>query len=229
VRTGAPPDVAAWQRLHAVPFDRAGVQLVSLFRDSATSDMLSRALPRSRLLSGPGEIRGEPLEAIRRLAASGPRGAPLIVLGHAEGSAFRIDGSEGTAVSFEALTRLAGEYGRPLILLGCYTADHFARPELQHLRDYPVAGTLNLMYPRDVVPRLVAAMQGGGSMAGFIETLAAREDLTIWLSNNFLREVDGGAARSVRAPIYKQMPDGRRSIAGFVYLLLPCALGGTCR
>ncbi len=115
-----------------------------------------------------------------------------------------------------------------MFFVACYTAEHFASLGGQpHIRDYAV-GTVNSLNPREVAPRLLRALEQSNSMREFIESLSD-ESLNIWVSNNFLRSINEGAARTVRAPIYKQMKDGTKSIVGFIFMFIPCKLFGGCK
>jgi hypothetical protein len=228
VKTGVPPDIDGWATFGKVPFNRRNAQVVSLFSDSKTSDMLS-SLKGSQHLRGPREIKGDPLEVIRQLVESGDSSAPVVVIGHTEGSAFRVEGSGGYTVSFEALTQIAKNANRPIFFLGCYTAEHFsAMAGKPYIRDYPPVGTLHALYPREIVPKILTALNEASSMRDFTERLSDKT-LDIWVSNNFLRNVNDGAAKTVRAPIYKRLQDGSKSIVGFLFIYIPCGLFGACK
>lgn len=228
VKTGVPPDMEAWATFGKIPFNRKRAQVVSLFSDSKTSEMLA-SLNSSQNFRGPREIKGDPLEAIRRLVDSGDSTAPVIVIGHTEGSAFRVEGNGGYTVSFEALTIIAKNAKRPIFFVGCYTAEHFnAMAGKSDIRDYPPVGTLNSLYPREVAPRILTAMNEASSMRDFTERLSD-ETLDIWVSNIFLRNVNDGAAKTVRASIYKKLQDGSKSIVGFLFIYIPCGLFGACK
>jgi hypothetical protein len=228
VKTGVPPDIENWNKLGDIPFNRKKVQVISLFSDSKANEPLLK-LNASDNIRNPSEIRGDAISAIRTLVETGDSGAPLIVIGHTEGPVFRVEGANGFTVSFEALTQVAKAANRPLFFVGCYTADHFAsmagRPGTV---DYAPVGTLNALYPREVVPRILRAMNESVSMRDFTEKMSD-ENLDIWVSNNFLRSVNDGAARTVRATIYKRMQDGTKSIVGFIFMYIPCALVGGCK
>lgn len=226
VKTGVPPDIEGWAEFGRVPFNRKRAQIVSLFSDSRTSEMLA-GLNSKQNFRHPNEIKGDPLEAIRKLVDEGDKSAPIIVIGHTEGSSFRVEGSQDYAVSFEALTQIAKVANRPVFFVGCYTAEHFAMAD-KTILDYPPIGTLNLIYPREVVPKILRALNESSSMRDFTEKLSD-ETLDIWVSNNFLRNVNDGAARTVRAPIYKRLRDGSKSIVGFIFMYIPCGLFGACK
>jgi len=228
VKTGVPPDIEGWATFGKIPFNRKRAQVVSLFSDSRTSDMLA-SLDIKQNIRGPGEIRGDPLEAIRHLVESGDNTAPVIVIGHTEGSFFRVEGNSGFTVSFEALTQIAMNANRPIFFIGCYTAEHFvASAGKPGTPDYQPVGTLNSLYPREVVPRMLRAFNEASSMRDFTEGLSDKT-LDIWVSNNFLRNVNDGTAKTVRAPIYKRFKDGSKSIVGFLFMYIPCGLFGACK
>lgn len=228
VKTGVPPDIEGWATFGKIPFNRKRAQVVSLFSDSKTSEMLA-SLDSSQNFRGPTEIKGDPVDAIRQLVESGDSTAPVIVIGHTEGSAFRVEGKGGYAVSFEALTQIAKNTNRPIFFVGCYTAEHFnAMAGKSYIRDYQPVGTLNSLYPREVVPRILRALNEASSMRDFTERLSD-ETLDIWVSTNFLRNVNDGAAKTVRAPIYKRLQDGSKSIVGFLFMYIPCGLFGACK
>lgn len=227
VKTGVPPDLDGWTKLGSVPFDRGKAQLVSLFSDSQTTEKFG-SLPRASHIRGPHELKGDALRAIEALVKSGDPGSPIIVVGHTENSGFRVERPGGEHISFEALTQIAIAADRPVFFVGCYTADHFhSMAGKSYLRDYIVSGTLNTLHPREMAPKILDAMSSSSSMREFTERLSD-ESLNVWISNNFLRSVAEGTARTVRAPIYKKMSDGRTSIVGFLFVYLPCKFFGGC-
>lgn len=227
VKTGVPPDLDGWAKLGSVPFNRGKAQLVSLFSDSQATDKFG-SLPRASHIRGPLELKGDALQAIEALIKSGDPGSPVIIVGHTENSGFRVERPGGEHVSFEALTQIAIAADRPVFFVGCYTADHFhSMAGKSYIRDYIVSGTLNTLHPREIAPKILEAMNSSSSMREFTEKLSD-ESLNVWISNNFLRSVAEGTARTVRAPIYKRTNDGRTSIVGFLFVYLPCKLFGGC-
>ncbi|TDP84585.1 hypothetical protein EV672_103154 [Aquabacterium commune] len=227
VKTGVPPDLDGWARLGSVPFNKGKAQLVSLFSDSQTSDKFS-SLPRSSNIRSPLELKGDALRAIESLINSGDPGSPVIVVGHTENSGFRVERPGGEHISFDELTRIAIAADRPVFFVGCYTADHFhSMADKSFIRDYIVSGTLNSLHPREVAPKVLDAINSSASLKEFTERLSD-ETLNVWISNNFLRSVAEGTARTIRAPIYKKTSDGRASIVGFIFVYLPCKFFGGC-
>jgi len=216
----------AWARLGKISLDRDKAQIISLFSDSKTSDLLAK-LDISQHVRSPSELCGDPLGRIKSIIKSGSPGAPVIVVGHTEGAFFRVEGRDSFTVPFELLTQVARNVGRPIFFIGCYTAEHFASTTGKpHSQDYSV-GTLNLLHPREVVPRVLRSLDTSTSMRDFLEKLSDK-NFEIWISSNFLRNVDGDSAKTVRAPIYKEMPDGTTSITGFIFMYIPCNTYGEC-
>jgi len=225
VFTGVPPDFAGWDKLGTVPFDPRRAQVISLFSDSTTGSNLKK---RGHLhdVTHPSELLGEAKDALTQLALSQPPGTPLIVLGHTVGSTIRIEGQNPVDVTFEHLTSIARQAQRPLLLLGCYSAEHFSRPGVASIRDH-ATGALNLLRPQEISAKIVNAVETSRSFRELNEKLSS-ESLYIWMSSNFMRDVHDGAARTVRAPIYKKMTNGLRSIVGFIFMYFPCTSGNGC-
>lgn len=222
VRTGIPPDWIGWQRLASVPFERDRVQVVSLFADSATGELLGGLDP-SRNVRMPHEVSDDPLGSLKTLIEQGDGSAPLIVIGHVENGKFVVEGADGFEVSLDAVATLARRANRPVMLLGCYTQDHMSAHS--SARDY--AGTLNRLYPRELVPHLLETMNRAGTMREFTESLSST-DLEIYVSVGFLSALPGGAVE-VNSSLYKPYGRGRTSLVGILRMFLPCAMGGACR
>ena len=231
VKTGIPPDLDGWSRLGEIPFNRRGAQLLSLFTDTQTTELLTGFDRRKHVLD-PADIRGDVLESIRSLITKGDSSSPVIVVGHTEQSAFRVEGTKGFTVPFEALTEIAKAANRPIFFIGCYTARHFetmaGNQTIKDYQAYPPVGTLNSLHPREIAPKVIKAMAESTSMRDFTEKLSD-ENLDIWVSNNFLRNANDGTAKTVRAPIYQRMADGQKSIVGFIFMYIPCGLFGACK
>lgn len=231
VKTGIPPDLDGWSQLGGVPFNRRGTQLLSLFTDTQTTELLAKFDKRKHVLD-PADIQGDALESIRSLISKGDSSSPIIVVGHTEQSAFRVEGTNGFTVPFEALTQIARAANRPIFFIGCYTARHFeamaGNPYIKDYQAYPPVGTLNSLHPREIAPKVLKAMAEATSMRDFTERLSD-ESLDIWVSNNFLRNTNDGTAKTVRAPLYQRMEDGRKSIVGFIFMYIPCGLFGACK
>lgn len=224
VFTGVPPDFAGWDKLGTVPFDPRRAQVLSLFSDSTTGKALKKR-GRPQDITHPSELTGEANDALTQLAHSQPPGTPLIVLGHSIGSVMRIEGQNPVDITFEHLTSIARQAQRPLLLLGCYSAEHFSRPGVGSV-DY-AAGALNLLRPQEISATIVKAVETSRSFRELNEKLSS-ESLYIWMSSNFMRDVHDGTARTVRAPLYKKMANGLRSIVGFIFMYLPCTSGNGC-
>jgi hypothetical protein len=221
VRSGVPPDWAAWGRLEQIPFHRKDVQIVSLELNSNVKHMLRDMNPQKNIRSAE-ELSSDPLAAIQELIRSGDPLSPIIIIGHVVDGNFQIQ-SDGTLIPFDALARSAQEANRPLFMMGCYTAEHFmAHPEV---REY--IGTANRLYAEDVVARLLVSIKKSSNMREFTENVSD-EHVQIWISKNFLKIVNSGNAVTLRAPIYKPFMNGVKSIVGFLYMYIPCKLGGAC-
>ncbi|MFB9127749.1 hypothetical protein E2553_30700 [Paraburkholderia dipogonis] len=226
VFTGIPPDFTGWNRLHDIPFKKDSARVISLFPDAATAKAL-KDIGDSKNIVHPDQIKTNPEVAIREAFASGDAGSPVVVIGHVAGGAFRVEGADGFDISFEMLTNLARDTGRPLFLIGCYTADQFQAPVNGPAnRDYAV-GTVNLLYPREVAPKVVAALKSSSNVQALVEHMSDPA-LYLWISSDFLVNADSAGAKTLRAPIYKDTTDGKRSIVGFLFVYLPCKLLGAC-
>lgn len=225
VFTGVPPDFQGWDKLGAVPFEPRRAQVVSLFADSSTGTTL-RQRGRPQDVTHPSQLLGEATDAIATIARSQPPGTPLVILGHTVGSLFRIEGIHATDVSFEFLTNIARDAKRPLVLLGCYSANHFSIPGTLSGRDL-ATGALNLLRPQEISSQIVTALESSSNFREVSEKLSS-QNLYIWMSTNFMRDVHDGTARTLRAPIYKRMSDGIRSIVGFLFMYLPCTGSEGC-
>ncbi len=221
VRGGVPPDWVAWHKFGQIPFHRGDIQIVSLELNSKVKDMLGTLGTRHHIRSA-DELPSNPLAHILDLIHRGDPQSPVILVGHVVDRHFQIQ-STGELLPFEAITQAARDANRPLFMLGCYTAEYFAsHPEI---RDY--AGTTNRLYAEEVVPRLLNAIKNSSNMREFTENIS-EENVQIWISNNFLRSVHEGNAVTVRAPIYKPLLNKFKSIVGFLYMYIPCRLGGAC-
>jgi hypothetical protein len=225
VFTGVPPDFSAWNKLSQVPFKSRDAQILSLFDDSTTGNVFKKR-GGAHDISHPSELNSSGADAILSVIASRPPGTPLIVVGHTVGPVIRVEGKNQFDVSFEQLTLAAKDAGRPLILLGCYSADHFTQTGVASTRDH-ASGALNLLRPQDVSQRVLSAMSTSKNFRELNERLSS-ENLYIWMSSNFMRDVHEGSARTVRAPLYKRMANGVWSIVGFIFLYLPCSGEGGC-
>lgn len=226
VYTGVPPDFSGWGRLGNLPFNRPDASLVSLFPDTQTEAVLKAAKGKN-FITHPDQLKSDPVAGIRQAFATGDPRSPVILIGHVEGSAFKVEGADGYEIPFSTIVTIAKEAGRPVIFLGCYTANHFASLKgTIGIRDYPI-GTLNKLYPREIAPKVIEALNSSDSMQEFITKLSD-ENLYLWISNNFLRNVDAGAAQTFRAPIFKQATDKSRTIVGFLFAYLPCKAFGGC-
>jgi hypothetical protein len=222
VRTGIPPDWAGWQRLSKIPFDKERVQIVSLFADSETSNMLGSLDP-SRNIRKPSEIVGDPIEALRTLIVLGDASSPVIIIGHVEDASFKVEGKGGFSVPIDSILDLINKTGRPVFLVGCYTVEHMAsRPQV---RDF--AGMANELYPREIVPRIISAQKSSSNLQEFIEKISSKES-QVWIGRDFIKTTDNNSVISVRASISKPMPNGLMSIVGTLRIYIPCKLFGRC-
>jgi hypothetical protein len=220
VFTGVPPNLDSWSRLSRYPFDRAQTHVVSLFSDSKFNDSIRS----KKNYTAVDRLGDSPLSSLATIFASGPRGSAVVLVGHVEGAGFVIEGTPRFLVPFDQLTELARSTGRPMILLGCYTAEHIASE-----RGSPdvAVGALNLLYPREIVEALDQALRQATTMGEFTERLSS-DNVYLWLSSNFMRDVDGGSAKTLRAPVYKRLADNTRSIVGSIFMYLPCFVTGAC-
>jgi hypothetical protein len=222
VRTGIPPDWIGWARLGSIPFRRDKAQIVSLFADTETGAQLGSIDP-SRNVRMPAEVSNDPIGALKAMLSAGDSTAPLIVIGHVEEGAFKVEGVGGFSVPLESIVTLAREAGRPVVLLGCYTQDHMLARSKR--KDY--AGTLNSLYPRDVVPHLLRTMERATNLRDFTEMLS-NSNMQIYISEGFIQAATKNPGVQT-ADLYKPTNTGTRSIVGVFKLFLPCAMFGGCK
>jgi hypothetical protein len=229
VVSGIPTNLPRWRDLGNIPFSRERASVISLVWDSETAGIM-QPFARRAGYAHPDSLRDDPLNRIRKVFESGAPGDPVVVLGHAEGGNFVVErnGQFQFKVPFSALTDMATATRRPVIFLGCYTANYFAQSS-RSSADYAV-GTLNLLRSGTAARRLAEAMSGATTLQQFLAGVSSR-DQYIWVSNLFLDQPEGTSSKMLRAPIFQEGRNERgifRSIVGFLFVSIPCALVGGC-
>lgn len=229
VVSGIPTHLPRWRDLGSIPFSRDRASVISLVWDGETAGIM-QPFAGGGGYAHPEALREDPLNRIRRVFESGAPGDPVVVLGHAEGGNFVVErsGQVQFRVPFSALTDMAAATRRPVIFLGCYTANYFAQFSKSNA-DYAV-GTLNLLRSGTAARRLAEATSGATTLQQFLAGVSSR-DQYLWVSNLFLDQPKGTSSKMLRAPIFQESRNERgifRSIVGFLFVSIPCALVGGC-
>lgn len=217
---GIPPDIANWQRLASVPFDRAGMQVVSLFPDLDSQSRLTKS-GLNLAISHPDQLAGDMQTELMRVFSDGPAGSPVIVIGHVNNGSFVIETASGGSIKLSAISEMARQTSRPVFLLGCYTAEHYQQPE--PWLGFPVT-TLTVLYPRELIDRLGSAGRNSKNLQDFT-ALISSADLYVQLPKDFLTTLPD-QRRRLFARIASVTQNGARAITGFFRADLPCLFGG---
>lgn len=220
---GIPPDVASWRNLASVPFNRSTMQVVSLFPDYTAQQRL-KGSGLNIAITHPENINGDVGQALKQVFASGAPGSPVIVIGHVKNGDFVIETGNGTAISLATVSDMAGQAGRPVYLMGCYTAEHYLLqpPQSRPSLGFPIS-TLSVLHPRELVDRLVAASLNSKSLQDFTQ-LMSNESLYVYLPSKFLTTLPD-QRRSLRARIVSVTQGGVRAVTAFFRVDLPCLFG----